>query len=233
MFKRDRLILFYAGEEDTAFASSLVNALPESETVILPAVFAPCADEKEYFVVPSKVAYAAMSGIYERDEKLLGYLRVARSILSYEYLWNTIRVKNGAYGAGFIPRRDGIVTFYSYRDPSPAESVKIFAESAQYLRKMAKANCDLTKFIIGAIGEYDILTTPKTEAILGMRDYLAGIPNDSERNVRRAMLSMTPEDLLICADIIDNISKNARIVTVGGEEHLKSFDTDGMTVIEI
>ena len=200
---------------------------------MIPAEFTPCSDTREYFTVPSKVAYAAMSAKYEKSEKLLGHLRVVRSILSYEYLWNTIRVKNGAYGAGFIPRRDGIVTFYSYRDPSPAESVKIFKKSADYLREMARGECDLTKFIIGAIGEYDILTTPKTEAILGMRDYLCEIPADSERNVRRSMLEMTKDDLLSCADLLEKIAKDARIVTVGGSEHLKAFKDDNMTVIDI
>ncbi len=233
LITQNRLTLFYAGEYDAEFASRLINALPTEKGQIIPAQFAPCADRREFFTVPSKVAYAAMSGEYERSEKNLGYLRVARSILSYEYLWNTIRVKNGAYGAGFVPKRDGIITFYSYRDPSPAESVKIFAESADYLRRMAKSDCDLTKFIIGAIGEYDILTTPKTEAILAMRDYLCGIPKDSEINVRRAMLSMTCDDLLSCADIIEKMAENARVVTVGDAEHLKAFNDEDMTVIEI
>ena len=233
LVKRERLTVTYAGEYDESFVDRLVSAIPEEKCDVRRASFAPCTNDREFFVVPSKVAYAAMSGKYEKDERILGFMRVARSILSYEYLWNTIRVKNGAYGAGFIPKRDGTVTFYSYRDPSPAASVKIFAESADYLRDMAKSDCDLTKFIIGAIGEYDILTTPKTEALLSTRDYLTGTPDDFEEKVRRAMLSMTKEDLLICADVIENIARNARIVTVGGGEHLTAFSEDNMTVIEI
>ena len=59
------------------------------------------------------------------------------------------------------------------------------------------------------------------------------LPDDFEEKVRRAMLSMTKEDLLICADVIENIARNAKIVTVGGAEHLTAFSEENMTVIEI
>ena len=233
LITRERLTISFAGNYDEDFVERIIDALPSEKSEIFPTTIKSQASEKEFFVVPSRVAYAALSGKSKRSCENLGFLRVARSILSYEYLWNTIRVKNGAYGAGFIPRRDGLITFYSYRDPSPAASVKIFAESADYLRELAKTDCDLTKFIIGAIGEYDILTTPKTRAILSTRDYLCGIPADFEEKVRREMLRMTKEDLLVCADIIDEIISSARIATVGGKEHLDQFDKETLTVIEL
>ena len=233
VIKRSRLTLSFAGEYDEKFVESLVNAIPDDKCEIEGAKFDEIVEENEFFIVPSKVAYAAMSGKCENPADDLGFLRVARSILSYEYLWNTIRVKNGAYGAGFIPKRDGIITFYSYRDPSPSASVKIFEESADYLRTLAKTKCDLTKFIIGAIGEYDILTTPKTKALLSTRDYLCGVPEDFERNVREKMLNMTYSDLIHCADIIEEMAKNATVVTVGGAEHLAAFSDEKIKVIEI
>jgi Zn-dependent M16 (insulinase) family peptidase len=233
LITRERLCLCFAGEYDEAFVERLVSALPSQNAEIIPAEFPSCSDEKEFFVVPSRVAYAAMSAIAAKSVESLGFLRVARSILSYEYLWNTIRVKNGAYGAGFIPRRDGLITFYSYRDPPPSASIEIFKESGNYLREVAKSDVDLTKFIIGAIGEYDTLTTPKIRALLSTRDYLSGIPDDFEEKVRHAMLSMKKEDLLVCADILDCALENAKIAAVGGAEHLSAFDTEKMTVIEI
>ena len=106
LIRRDRLTLSFAGEYDEDLILRIVSAIPGESEAISPKEVAPPTAKNEFFVVPSKVAYAAMAGKTERSEKILGYLRVARSILSYEYLWNTIRVKNGAYGAGFVPRRD-------------------------------------------------------------------------------------------------------------------------------
>lgn len=230
---RERLILSISGDCDDSFVDRFVSSLPEGCGAKSPEKPHRCTSDKEFFTVPSRVAYAAMSGSFNADPRTLGILRVARSILSYEYLWNTIRVKNGAYGAGFTPRRDGIATFYSYRDPSPAASIEIFKESADYLRELSKSDCDLTKFIIGAIGEYDTIKTPKVRSILTARDYLCEVSSDFEERVRKEMISMTTEDLLACADVIEEIAKNAKIATVGGAEHLKSFNDENITVIEI
>ena len=111
--------------------------------------------------IPSRVGYATMGAVSPEAKKLLGPLRVARSILSYEYLWNSVRVKGGAYGADFVTRKDGGIYFYSYRDPSPEKSLACFKGSGSYLRELANSETDLTKFIIGAYGEYDLLKTPK------------------------------------------------------------------------
>ena len=56
------------------------------------------------------------------DRRLLGepyggaWLLASR-ILSYDFLWTEVRVKGGAYGAGFQTTRSGSSRFYSYRDP--------------------------------------------------------------------------------------------------------------------
>ena len=72
----------------------------------------------EAFVVPTDVVYAATG----YDRRLLGLpysgtWLVASRALSYDYLWNEVRVKGGAYGAGFQATRAGSLRFYSYRDP--------------------------------------------------------------------------------------------------------------------
>ena len=232
LITRERLTFSIAGEYDAQLVSRLVESLPSVKEELVPAEFPPCTDESEFFVIPSKVAYAVASGKHTGAARNLGFMRVVRSILSYEYLWNTIRVKNGAYGAGFIPSRDGTVTFYSYRDPSPAASLEIYKNSTAYLRELAKSDCDLTKFIIGAIGEYDIITTPKTKAIIATRDCLCGISPDFEEEVRAQMLGMTKDDLIKASDILDEILSSAITVTVGGAEHLSTFSPAPKTVIE-
>jgi Zn-dependent M16 (insulinase) family peptidase len=163
----------------------------------------------------------------------VGYFRVARSILSYEYLWNTVRVEGGAYGTGFVPRRDGSISFYSYRDPSPARSLECYKASTAYLRQLAENEFDLTKFIIGAVGEFDMLTTPRTASIIATTNYLNGWTAADEQRARDMMLSMTCADLNTVADIIDTAMENPRTVTVGSKEHLDSLPQKPETVIEI
>ena len=192
-----------------------------------------CAEREEFFLTPSKVAYAVLGGKCEEVGKNLGLMRVARSILSYEYLWNTVRVQSGAYGTGFVPRKDGSLSFYSYRDPSPNRSLGFYRSSADYLRAIAESDADITKFIIGAIGEYDTLITPRTAGIISASDYLNGWSLEDEIAVRSEMLNMTAKDLYTVADIIDKIASENRIIIVGGEEHLATLDTKPEKIITV
>ncbi len=230
---KNRLTVSVSGDIDGDFVSRLIALFPEEKDEIKTVCTPPCAKENEFFLIPSKVAYAVMGGEAPEVRENLGYFRVARSILSYEYLWNTVRVEGGAYGTGFVPRRDGSLAFYSYRDPSPARSFGCYKASPAYLRSLAESDFDLTKFIIGGIGEYDMLTTPRTASIIATTNYLNDWTARDEQRARDMMLTMTPEHLNTVADIIDRALENPRTVTVGGKEHLDSLPERPETVIEI
>ena len=207
---RDRLLISVSGESDEKYLRDIIEAFPQG-----------CIGEKhsikygeksfEGLKTPTRVAYSALSALSREATDMLGTLRVLRSILSYEYLWNEIRVKGGAYGAGFIIRKSGEMGAYSYRDPSPAASLECFSKMAEYLRALAKSDIDLTKFIIGAVGEYDVLTTPKSETHQAVYDYLVGWSEDMEKKLREDMINTTKEDIRRAADIIERAVASASV----------------------
>ena len=101
--------LFGALRKGVSFSGEEVCTLPMENTL-----------EKEIIRVPSGVSYAASAGHLARyGQEADGALRVLSTILSYDYLWNEVRVKGGAYGCGCQGGASGKVGFYSYRDPSP------------------------------------------------------------------------------------------------------------------
>ena len=230
---RRRLTVSVTGDIPEGFVERIIEIFPEGNGNAEKRSTSPCADKSEFIIIPSKVAYAVLGGRCDEVGENLGIMRVARSILSYEYLWNSIRVKNGAYGAGFVPRRDGSLAFYSYRDPAPWRSVEYYKQSAEYLRAIAREGVDITKFIIGAVGEYDFIITPKTAHMVATRDYLNGYTAEDEKNIRSSMLNMTAEDLMRAADIIDLVLSEPSLAVVGGEEHLKSFAEPPKKIIKI
>lgn len=230
---RRRLTIVVTGDADDELLSRLINIFPIGNG-ITEAVSTPvCADKSEFVLVPSKVAYAVAGGKSPKAGERLGLMRVVRSMLSYEYLWNTVRVQGGAYGTGFIPRKDGSISFYSYRDPSPARSLMAYKQSSEYLRAVASENADITKFIIGAIGEYDTIITPKTASLLTTSDYLNGWTAEDEAEVRKQMLSVTSAALTEAADIIDSVLQEESVAIVGSSEHLASLDDEPHRIIRI
>ena len=230
---KNRLTISLAGKVDDKFISELISIFPADGNAPIKKTTPICATKSEYFLLPSKVAYAVAGGSSEKVSKNLGILRVARSILSYEYLWNTVRVQSGAYGTGFVPRKDGDLAFYSYRDPSPAKSLEFYKESADYLRSLANDNIDITKFIIGAIGEFDPLITPRTAISIATGDYLNEWSAEDEATVRADMLSMSTSDLLAVAEIIDEVLSDESVIIVGGQEHLDMLDTAPERIIKL
>ena len=230
---RSRLMIIITGEASDGFISELVGIFDKKTDKITKKPTPLCAEKSEFAIVPSKVAYAVLGGRSDSVGENLGFFRVARSILSYEYLWNNIRVKNGAYGAGFTARQDGEISFYSYRDPNPHKSVECYRESSAYLRAIADADIDITKFVIGAIGEYDFIITPKTAHTIASRDYLGGYTEADEIRNRERMLNMTAKDLITVADLIDEALSDASIAVVGGSEHLELFKEKPSRIIKI
>lgn len=236
VFTRDRLKVFYSGREDTAFAQRLIGIFSSDGVTPGELKLQPLGARREGIAVPSQVAYASiganMSDVFG-DERGPGAFPVIRSILSLGYLWNKVRVQGGAYGAGLTHRASGCVAFYSYRDPSPAKSIEAYRHSGDYLRTLAESGDDISGFIIGAIGNADILLTPKILQVLSMKDYLSGDDYEKRKALRAEMLSTSKEDLLASADIIDRLCENAGICVVAGKEKLAECSEMLDSIIEI
>lgn len=219
---RERMVVSVAGNGGVALAKALVRLFPSGKAGERANIMS--ADSRaEGISIPARVSYATMYSLSDAACKHLGAMRVVRSILSYEYLWNSIRVKGGAYGAGFIVRKSGELGLYSYRDPSPAASLECYRGAPNFLRALAREGVDLTKYIIGAVGEYDILTTPRTEAAQALYDYMTGWTDGMEEELYNGMISTDRDSLLLAADIIEETLTRAAICVAGDRDTLSKI----------
>ena len=151
-------------------------------------------------------------------------LRVVRSILSYEHLWGAVRIVGGAYGTGFVTGKSGAIGYYSYRDPSPKGAIEAFRASADFLRELAKAGADLTKFIIGAFGEYDILSTPRSSAREATYNLFTEWTDSDETELRAGLLGTTHADLIAAADLLDEAAGAECVCVFAGRDMLTRLD---------
>ncbi len=230
LFNKRRLILSIAGDAPKGFTEKLLAIFPDGEPFEEKAeIQSEKISRKEAVVLPIRVSHTAMGFKSDKAAELLGALKVARSILSYEYLWNRIRVCGGAYGTGLVSRRHGTVILYSYRDPSPARTLEIFKGAADFLEDFAKSGIDLTKYIIGAYGDVDILTTPRSAARQKNADYITGWTADDEKKLRRDIISTDADALLRVAELLRKLDSASFTVVCGKD--LKDTLGDISTVI--
>ncbi len=174
-------------------------------------------NRNEGFRTPSQVNYVARVGRFD-TEKLpyTGALKVLKKILCYEYLWQRLRVKGGAYGcmAGF--GRSGEGYFCSYRDPHLKETMAVYEALPEYLRNFQVSDRDMTKYIIGAISELDTPKTCCTQSLLSLSAYYSHVTNEVLQRERDEVLSTDVASIRRLADYVEAVLQSGAVCTIGG-----------------
>lgn len=226
IFNRSRMIVSYtATEEGLAPVETLVKELlaklPEGETEKRQVQLA-CVKKNEGFKTASKVQYVATAGNFiDAGFAYTGALQILKVILSYEYLWQNIRVKGGAYGCMSSFNRLGDSYLVSYRDPHLKNTLEVYEGVADYLRQFDIDERDMTKYIIGTISNIDQPMTPVIKGSRSMNLYLNHVTEEMIQEERRQILEATQEDIRNLAEIVEAVVKQDNICVIGGEEKIK------------
>ena len=173
----------------------------------------------EGIATAARVAYAVTGG---RLSDYSPTALVCRHLLSYEYLWNEIRVKNGAYGAGLVHRKNGNTAFYSYRDPSPEASLPIYCGCEDFARAFTEEDTDLTDIIIGTLGASDPLLSAHMQGELATADYLRGRTREDRIAFRKALLATDKEALIAEVQRIRALLDDSAVCIIGAREKLEA-----------
>ena len=223
LFTSSRLTISISGEEYLPEAEKLIQALPVSQAQRCKVHYPLLESGSEGIQVPAQNSFAAVGNNLQRyDGAYNGALRVASQILTYGYLWNEIRVKGGAYGTGFASSPSGNIACWSYRDPSPINSLKIYQGAADYLKELAEEQSDLTSYIIGTIASGEPLTAPATRIMMSDGRWFSGITYEVRQELRHQILETEPEDLKAIADVMKKCLEEGTVCVVGSKETLEA-----------
>lgn len=171
--------------------------------------------------IPSQVNYNAIGlNIYDLGLKPTGQMVVLNHILRYDYLWNQIRVKGGAYGTAISINKAGDLLLTTYRDPNVKRSYKIFKDVTKYLAKLNLSAEDLMDYVIGAVGKNDSPMSINSLVFTSDSNYLSGITKAELMERKRQMISTELKDLKQLQEIFAKLN-NKNIFTVGNENIMK------------
>lgn len=146
-----------------------------------------------------------------------GSLSVAAKILSLNTLWNKIRVSGGAYGAGLSARRDNCFVCYSFRDPTPLQSLSVFKELGTELLNWCDGDESLEKYIISTISDMDPLVGVASLAEIEDSRYLCGYSYEMREKARAEMLSATKNSIRKWGNTFTAFGEEMSTCLVGGE----------------
>lgn len=182
---------------------------------------------KEAIITTNDINFCSMAGKYDKNV-FKGNVIIMLSLLNYDYLWNNIRVKGGAYGCGSIILDDGLYGFYSYRDPNLINTYNIYKSVKDYIVNLNLSNEDLNKAIIGAMAIFDNPKTIGKKFIDMITSYYENRTNEKFNKYRLEVLDTKIDDLkklsVVYKDIDENNYKCALISEKNKEEAKKEFD---------
>lgn len=174
--------------------------------------------KKEGLKTSAQVQYVCRAGNFiEKGLPYTGALLCLKVMMGYEYLWNEVRVKGGAYGCMSAFARTGNAYFVSYRDPNLTRTIDTYMGAADFLRnfKMDERTC--MKFIIGAISDFDKPLSPASRGLRALSYYLSNISKEDVLKERNEILGFDAQVAVKLADYIDAFLEDDCLCVIGNE----------------
>ena len=181
--------------------------------------YAPVLEKKnEGFKSSAQIQFVCRAGDYRKHGlKYTGALKALKVLLSYDYLWNEVRVKGGAYGCMCAFGKTGGSYFVSYRDPNLQKTLDAYEGAAEYVRHFEADERELTQYIIGAVSEMDTPMNPAAKGVYSLCGYMTNWTEEDAQRERDQLLAVTIEDIRHCADYIDAFMEDQCLCVVGNE----------------
>ncbi len=128
-------------------------------------------------------------------------LSLLAPILRNTYLHRSLREQGGAYGGGaHASSAEGILYFYSYRDPRLQGSYDDFAKARRALLRDGVTVRQVEEALFPAIADMDKPGSPAGEVMSSALRRILSIDRAYREQVRAALLQVGPEDILRVAE---------------------------------
>ncbi len=181
-----------------------------------------CVKRNEGFKTSSKVQYVARTGNFiDGGAAYSGALHILKVILSYDYLWQNIRVKGGAYGCMCNFNRIGEGYLISYRDPNLEKTIDVYEKVTEYLRNFEADDRDMNKYIIGTISNIDRPMNPSAKGTHSMNLYMNHVTEEMIKKEREEILNAGQEEIRALADVVAAMLAADQLCVIGSEEKIE------------
>ena len=202
--------------EDKSDVSEAADWDASEKDLLVPVV------KNEGFKTSSKVQYNAKAGNFlKKGFEYTGALKALHMIFSYDYLWQNIRVKGGAYGCMCGFTRLGNAYLTSYRDPNLSATLEVYKKAWEYVENFDADDRDMTKYIIGAIGNMDAPIDAAAKGMQMFRAWLMGVTTELVQKERDELLTCTQETIRNLAPLIKAAFEDDIVCVIGNENKLE------------
>ncbi len=226
LFVKGRLLIAITGNNEDLIKENILTQAPKGHAGVK-AELRPLGHRREGIIIPAGISFACKgAAVKDLCRRRPGTMLVLGNILTYDYLWNNVRVKGGAYGCGFACRANGFARFYSYRDPDPKHTLKVFRDTPDYLREFVAHNEDVENYIIGSMGDYDPLLSIRLMAKKSDIEYFSDIDTAYKTKVQEELIHTSVKDIEDSIGIMERINEVDDVVVIGSAKALKECEEE-------
>lgn len=193
------------------------------------------ANGNEGLTIPAQVNYVGKgANLFALGYEPHGSAHVINKFLGTTWLWEKVRVQGGAYG-GFsvLDMNSGVFTYLSYRDPNLLGTLDNYDNTPQFLRQLDLSELELTRSIIGTIGDMDPHLLPDAKGYISMVRYLTRYTDEERQRIREEVLSATVDDFKQFADTLDTVARQGEVVVLGSVDAIEKANAERPDLLQV
>lgn len=189
----------------------------------------------EALIVPAQVNYVGKGcNIYDLGYTWHGSAHVITRHLRMGWLWDQVRVQGGAYGAFCaLDRMSGSLAQVSYRDPNVEKTLDVYDGTAHYLSHLDLSERELTRAIVGAIGDLDAYLLPDAKGMASLTRYLTDDQEALRQQMREEILGTTQKHFQTFADVMSEAARKGTVCVLGGAQAESAAGERGWSVRKV
>jgi Zn-dependent M16 (insulinase) family peptidase len=187
----------------------------------------------EALTAPSLVNYVGCAAnLFDAGYTMHGSALVITRYLQTAWLWEKIRVQGGAYGGMCsFDQRSGTFVFASYRDPNLESSLEAYKATGDYLKNLKLSEDELTRALIGAIGQLDAYQLPDAKGYSSCIRYLIDYTDEERQKLRDEVLSTTQQEFNAFGNILNKAFEQSMVSVLCSPETASKSDLQTHTKV--
>ena len=188
---------------------------------------------REAFITPSDVSFSAQAfntALLQNQTARAGFSfsgssQVLANCASFDYLWNEVRVKGGAYGTGMRAHATGGYSFYSYRDPHIDETFERFRNTTHWLHSFAPSKRELEGYIVNTVSAFDKPLKPRTLITEQDAHFLSDREEGFRLRSRQEVIETTLDALHAIEPALEAVFEQNCVCTFGSKALIENAQT--------
>ncbi|OJF97009.1 insulinase family protein [Alkalibacterium sp. 20] len=226
LLNKRRLHVLYTGGADrkdkvkdvliSAFASLQSEPLGEAVT------YKAGTKQNEAYVTAQDVNYVGLGSDATGTLDYTGMSLVLSTAFRFDYLWNEIRVKGGAYGSLYQHNRTGSLALGSYRDPNIGKTLAVYKNMPTYVKELTLSESELLKYIIGSLSPLEQPKSAESKGLTAFNRLKRNITKEDIIQLKEEILATDSDKLSALHDGFTKVIDAGSVVVIGNKAQIEN-----------